>query len=65
MAKMAQMTKVIVNGVDVSSHVARVRIERLPRGANTAEVTFFVDKIETGKEGLMTITVETRPEEER
>lgn len=65
MAKMAQMTKVIINGVDVSNYVSKVTIERQPGWANTAEVTFFVDKIETDKEGLMTITVDTRPEEER
>lgn len=66
MPKYAQMTKVIVNGVDVSSHVKRVLIERLPgQAASLANIEFFVDKIETTEDGHMTVTVETRPEEER
>lgn len=66
MAKVTQMTKVIVNGVDVSNYVSKVIIERQPGwAASLANVEFFVDKIETTEDGHMTIIVETRPEEER
>lgn len=59
-AKYAQSTQVIINGVDVSPHVFRVDLPRVPGGTDSAIITMAVAALDVTPEGVLVVEIDTR-----
>ena len=59
MAKFAPKTRVIVNGVDVSTRVFSCNLPRNPGAVEVVELTIEVSKLELSEAGTLTIRIDT------
>lgn len=48
---LAQSTRVVLNGEDITSEVLRISVETEPGNLTVAQVTFYVHDIEKDNEG--------------
>lgn len=59
MAKHAQRTKIIVDGIDISDKVHRVNLTREPDYPDVVEITLFPDVLDI-EDGTLIIAINTQ-----
>lgn len=59
MAKHRPKTKVIINGIDVSSYVHFCNLPRHPSEVDTVDLSIDVSKLEVSEDGVLVIHIDT------
>lgn len=60
MAKGIQSTRVIINGVDVSAHVLRAALPRIPQERDTVALSMLIASLDVTPDGVLVIEIDTR-----